>query len=107
MSRVLLVALGLVLGATAVIAESGRNRSLSESFTKLVRAPGGSVLRWGDGDPVAQLKRRIDSGEVRLHADAPSGYLRSVLDALHVPIESQIVVFNPDSVQASSIWTDI
>jgi hypothetical protein len=54
-------------------------------------------------DPVAELNRKIQEGAVELKFDPSQGYLRSVLKALNVPIESQIVVFSKTSVQASRI----
>lgn len=54
-------------------------------------------------DPVAELNRKVQEGTVELKFDPSQGYLRSVLKALHVPIESQIVVFSKTSVQASRI----
>ena len=54
-------------------------------------------------DPVASLSRRIASGEVTLTFDPVSGYLRSVLDALRVPIESQTLVYSPTSLQSIRI----
>lgn len=54
-------------------------------------------------DPVAELNRKVQDGSVELKFDASQGYLRSVLKALNVPIESQIVVFSKTSVQASRI----
>jgi hypothetical protein len=54
-------------------------------------------------DPITQLKRRIDSGALRLAADGQSGYLRSLLQALEIPLSSQILVFSQSSVQGSRI----
>jgi hypothetical protein len=54
-------------------------------------------------DPVFQLNLKIQRGEVHLKFDGPQGYLRSVLDALNVPIESQLVVFSKTSFQAERI----
>ena len=54
-------------------------------------------------DPVAVLNREIEAGKVRLRFDGEQGYLRSALDALGVPIESQMVVFSKTSVQAARI----
>ena len=54
-------------------------------------------------DPVAELNRKLESGEVQLKADGPSGYLRSVLEALKVPVESQTLVFSKTSFQAPRI----
>jgi len=48
-------------------------------------------------DPVASLDPK------QLKFDGHSGYLNSVLDALHVPVESQIAVFSKTSLQAPLI----
>jgi hypothetical protein len=50
-------------------------------------------------DPVSELNRQIQADKVRLNFDEAQGYLRSVLDALGVSIESQIVVFSKTSIQ--------
>jgi hypothetical protein len=54
-------------------------------------------------DPVSQLAARLNHGIARLQSDGPSGYLRSVLAGLDVPVESQILVFAQDSVQRTRI----
>jgi hypothetical protein len=54
-------------------------------------------------DPIAELNGRLERGEVQLRADGPSGYLRSVLEALNVPVESQMLVFSKTSFQAPRI----
>lgn len=50
-------------------------------------------------DPVSQLNLRIRQGKVHLKFDDAQGHLRSVLQALNVPIESQLVVFSQTSFQ--------
>jgi hypothetical protein len=50
-------------------------------------------------DPVVELNRRIDDGTVRLPFDEATGYLRPVLEALHVPVESQMLVMSKTGVQ--------
>ena len=65
-----------------------------------------SAIRYSSGDvadPVSRLNQRIDYGTVRLAFDPTSGYLRSVLDALNVPVESQALVFSQTSFQAHLI----
>ncbi len=42
---------------------------------------------------VAELNRKIQEGTVHLEFEGRSGYLRSVLDALDIPVESQVTVF--------------
>src|ERR1700675_1043617 len=55
-------------------------------------------------DPVARLNRAIDDGTVRLATGSEeSGYLRSVLEALRVPVESQVAVFSQTSFESERI----
>jgi hypothetical protein len=55
-------------------------------------------------DRVADLDRSIQQGLTRLSFDSQGqGYLRSVLEALGVPIESQVVAFSKTSFQAARI----
>ena len=57
----------------------------------------------GTADAVADLNRRLDAGQASLTFDDTSGYLRAVLKALDVPIESQMLVFSQTSFQAPLI----
>lgn len=54
-------------------------------------------------DAVARLDRRFRGREAALAVDGRTGYLRSLLDALDVPVESQLVVVSRTSLQASII----
>ena len=54
-------------------------------------------------DVVAALNRRIQAGELQLAFDGPRGYLKSVLDALDVPVASQTLVFSETSLQYEHI----
>ena len=56
-----------------------------------------------DANPVARLQERIASGEVRLKFDDHYGYLLSVLDALKVSTNSQMLVFSKTSFQRERI----
>ena len=53
-------------------------------------------------DPVERLNQKIARGEVKLDFDDAHGYLRSVLRALRIPVESQVLVFSKTSFQAAS-----
>lgn len=77
--------------------------ALSGTFTDWSRHPAIAYSSHPTTDPVAELGRQVFEGKVQLRRDGASGYLRSVLDALQVPVESQIVVFAKDSVQAARI----
>jgi hypothetical protein len=52
---------------------------------------------------VTALAERLEKGEAALTFDPENGYLRSVLDALDVPVESQVLSFGETSEQAKKI----
>lgn len=52
---------------------------------------------------IDDLNRKLEEGAATLTFDPASGYLRSTLDALHVPIESQMLVYTQTSMQAPKI----
>ena len=54
-------------------------------------------------DAVAQLNRKIEEGQLPLSFNGASGYLRSVLAALDISIESQVLVFSETSLQREHI----
>jgi hypothetical protein len=54
-------------------------------------------------DPVAQLNDKLQRGEMTLEKDEHSGYLPSVLSALGVSRDSQVLVFSKTSFQAPRI----
>jgi hypothetical protein len=54
-------------------------------------------------DPVAKLEKRLERSEVALHYDSRHGYLKSVLDTLHIPVSSQSLVFSRTSFQFPDI----
>lgn len=56
-----------------------------------------------DVNPVRELITRLDSGEANLDYDHSKGYLRSLLNELHIPVESQALVFSKTSMQVQYI----
>lgn len=54
-------------------------------------------------DPVARLQAQIEIGEVRLEFREGQGYLPALLDALQIPVASQMLVFAKNSVNARLI----
>ena len=50
-------------------------------------------------DLVANLNRRIEDGSASVAFDPGTGYLRATLDALHVPIASQMLVMSKTGIQ--------
>ena len=54
-------------------------------------------------DPIAVLQKRIDEGKAELSYDGDFGYLKSLLDALDVPVSSQGLVYSKTSFQLKKI----
>lgn len=55
-------------------------------------------------DSVAQLEKQLETGKAKLsYAPGGLGYLPAVLEALHIPIDSQVLVFSRTSIQTSHI----
>ena len=55
-------------------------------------------------DPVAKLAKKVAAGQVKLdYAPNGWGYLPSLLKALDVPVDSQVLVFSKGSIQAEHI----
>jgi hypothetical protein len=54
-------------------------------------------------DRVAELGRELAKGTAQLKFDGSSGYLKSILQALRLPVQSQSVVFSRTSVQSEFI----
>ena len=54
-------------------------------------------------DPVAKLEKRLENGQAALAYEPEHGYLRSVLQQLAVPIDSQTLVFSKTSFQYPKI----
>lgn len=52
---------------------------------------------------ISSLQQRIESGAIALKFDEEHGYLRSVLQALDVPMSSQMLVFSKTSLQRERI----
>ncbi|MCU1326758.1 MAG: hypothetical protein JWN34_2128 [Bryobacterales bacterium] len=54
-------------------------------------------------DPIAELQKRMDRGEVQLQYEPGQTYLRSVLAALKIPANSQTLVYSKTSFQYPKI----
>lgn len=55
---------------------------------------------------VDALNRRLRDGSARLVYEEKSGYLRSVLQLLDIPVESQVLVYTQTSLQAQHVRMD-
>jgi hypothetical protein len=65
--------------------------------------PAIAYRRQAPADRFAQLNRRLEAGDATLTYEGRSGYLRSLLRSLDIPIESQILVYSKTSLQSALI----
>ena len=57
-----------------------------------------------DGDnPVARLQEGLERGQLQLDHDRRHGYLNDLLEQLHIPVSSQVLVFSKTSFQPARI----
>ncbi len=52
---------------------------------------------------ITQLQKQLDTGKTKLKFDEGTGYLKGVLQALDIPVSSQILVFSKTSLQRDKI----
>lgn len=95
------IALGVAAGPSTTLRAGAQQRT--DAFVASRNHPAIAYDKAPATDRVAALNRRIQAGEIQLTFDPVSGYLRSLLDALNVPIESQTLVFSQTSFQAELI----
>ncbi len=76
---------------------------LPPTATDLVREEAIDYFRKPTTDPVARLKGIVESGALTLRYDPGQGYLRSVMDALRLHTDSQLLVYSKTSVQSVRI----
>jgi hypothetical protein len=76
---------------------------LPPTATDLVRESSIDYFFKPPTDAVARLKQQVDSGATRLTYEAGDGYLRSVMQALRLPVDSQLFVYSKTSVQSIRI----
>jgi hypothetical protein len=91
----------LVVAALAAVSAQFADSFVASRDNPAIAYSAGAV-----SDRVAALNQRILEGRVRMTFDAHSGYLRSALDALEVPVESQVATFAKNSLQADLIRLD-
>ena len=99
--RVWLCVAGVVL--LAVLATTTLTGQRGSAFLESRDHP---AIRYSDGpasDVVTGLNLAVQAGEVALVFEPTTGYLHSLLEALDVPVESQVTVFSGTSNQAHLI----
>lgn len=94
----------LALLAAAILGGIGLAAAqFSETLAPAPNDPAIDYFRGPQRDPVAGLNWRLEEGTAKLTFEGRGGYLRSVLEALHVPVESQVAVFSRTSLQFNRI----
>ncbi|MEY4635142.1 MAG: hypothetical protein RJA55_940 [Acidobacteriota bacterium] len=90
---------GLALGGAVSTAVAQRQGAFDQSINH-------PAIRYNttDADTVVDaLNRKLADKSAALAFDEQSGYLRSVLDLLKIPVESQVLVYTQTSMQAQHI----
>ncbi len=93
------VAATALVGTAAVTLLSAQRDSKGAWVGVLDEHPAIEYATRPSRDPVAVLNRALDAGQASFIFEPQSGYLRSVLRALQVPIESQMLVLSRTGVQ--------
>src|SRR3954451_8818541 len=91
-------AAALVL-SVAVAASSAMGQLTERPLERALTHPAIEYASRPTADPVVELNHRIDEGSARLVFDEETGYLRPVLEALNVPVDSQMLVMSKTGVQ--------
>jgi len=97
---------GITIPALVLVAVGAVSAQFADSFVSSRDNPAIAYSTAAVSDRVANLNQRILEGKARLTFEARGGYLRSVLDALDVPVESQVATFARNSFQADLIAPD-
>ena len=75
----------------------------SGAFDQSINHPAIKYLTADTDTVVDRLNRKLQDGSAKLVFDEKTGYLKSVLDLLQVPVESQVLVYTQTSLQAQHI----
>ena len=102
--RLFLLAAAVALAATAGVGVAQQRRS--GAFDQSINHPSIKYLTADTNTVVDQLNARLRDGSAKLEFDEQTGYLKSVLKLLDVPVESQVMVYTQTSLQAQHIKMD-
>ena len=94
----------MALSSTVAVSVAQQRRA--GAFDQSINHPAIKYLTADTNTVVDQLNAKLQSGAAKLEFDEKSGYLKSVLDLLDVPVESQVMVYSQTSLQAQHIRMD-
>jgi len=93
-------------GLATLLAAFGATIGLAQRTDVFVASRDDAAIQYSTApttDRAALLNRKLASGATRLMFDGPTGYLKSALTALGVPVDSQVVLFSQNSSQGDII----
>ena len=99
--RLLLIAGAVVLSSTVAVTLAQQRRS--GAFDQSINHPAIKYLTADTDTVVDRLNQKLRDGSAKLVYDQKTGYLKSVLNLLNVPVESQVMVYTQTSLQAPHI----
>lgn len=100
-SRLLLLFTTVGLCSTVVVAIGQERRT--GAFDQSINHPAIKYLTADTDTEVDRLNQKLRDGSAKLAFEEKTGYLKSVLELLQVPVESQVLVYTQTSLQAQYI----
>ena len=94
----------MALSSTVAVTLAQQRRS--GAFDQSINHPSIKYLTADTDTLVDRLNQKLRDGSAKLVYDQKTGYLKSVLDLLEVPVESQVMVYTRTSLQAEHIRID-
>ena len=110
MHNIVMSARKAVWGGLSVLAIAGMTHLLTGMDERSWVPPDDPAIQYGDvpvDDAIARLSRQMEAGKVKLDYAPVGGYLPSLLKALDINVDSQVLVFSKTSFQNPKIspWT--
>lgn len=100
-ARLLLLSATVGLCSTVAVAIGQERRT--GAFDQSINHPAIKYLTADTDTVVDRLNQKLRDGSAKLVFDEQTGYLKSVLELLQVPVESQVMVYTQTSLQAQHI----
>src|SRR5882762_7361909 len=96
----------LLLGLCLFTLAAARARVDAQHAGAFMGSTDDPVIRYSTAplnNAVADVNRKLQDGAVRFAFDSRSGFLQSALEALQIPVDSQLLVFSRTSLQGKRI----
>ena len=94
----------MALSSTVAVAIGQQRRT--GAFDQSINHPAIKYLTADTDTVVDRLNQKLRDGSAKLEYDPQTGYIKSVLRLLDVPVESQVMVYTQTSLQAQYIKMD-